>query len=440
MIIAQQLTLLTLSRFSSIHPRHFIRKTRTTLAPSHNQMRLSNAFTLSIASHILHSPTSTSRHETYCKWVKIASILFQLCNWNGVFEVIYALTHHAVWRLGLRQGLTGEEGENMTKLCLFVSTDDNYGVYRRVMRAKGGSNGWKVPYLGLVLKDLVAMEESQIVVRVEGGGGVGGGKREGEEKKREEVKGRAIPSASASPSTSFSTPHSIPSSSHSVASVSSASSLSSINSIASTDSAGSINVDSVESDLFGDDNSGSLVLPSLLSASLHTSGDGGGGGSGSGGGSGGGSGVSHSGPAQVPGPVSPDLVFVNVVKCQQIHSLIEGVLTLPSHPPYHAQGDVQRLLEEMQRAVVTERQLMERSLAIQPKKVGSGGSGSPGVDESGRRGMRSVRAVGSSSPLLLGGGASPGRTSPLRSMAGLRVSASSSAIHSLTIQHREGRH
>jgi len=225
--------------------------------------------------------------------------------------------------------------------------------------------------------------------------------------------------------------------------MSSMSSLSSINSIASTDS-GSINVDSVESDLFGDDGSGSLVLPSLLSASLHTGPP------------------PPSVPSSVvaaslgPGststaPPSPDptLTFVNFIKCQQMHALITSTLTLPAHPPFHPQPDVQSLLLEGQRMALTEKQLMDRSLAVVPKRALSGSGGGGGGRGEGDGGkVRGVgvndRLLGRSSSPMVGGvdvgvksssvlrGASPGRVSPLR--FGLRVSASSSAIHSLQLR------
>ena len=285
---------------------------------------------------------------------------------------------------------------------------------------------------------------------------------------------------------------SVASSASSGASVSSMSSLSSINSMASTDSGGSINVDSVESDLFGDDGGGSLVLPSLLSASLqsagptfptphpppHPS--------------------SSSAPTPSPSPpssasttttpststssalpplTSPELTFVNFTKCQQIYALITSTLTLPSSPPFHPQLDVQRLLVEGQQQAMSEKQLMERSLQIQPRKGGGsgplavggagavvggevkgrGGGGNAGEHAGGgggggRRGLflRSsspfglVDGVGGEGGVRLKGGgggvlgaASPGR-SPLRSM-GLRVSASSSAsIRSCTRTARIG--
>ena len=408
MLIAQQLTLLTLERFSLIYPRHLVAKPRASLPPHLNQMKLSNTATLFVASHILCAPSPSARSAVFRKWIKVASILFQLSNWNAVFEVMYGLTHHAVWRLRMAEEVGGEERDNFTKLCLFVSSEDNYGVYRRVLRGVkegAGGAGWRMPYLGVVLKDLVAMEESQLVVRVDGRREAGeAGKAPVDElKKREEATtkardGRGGAATSVAPPPSFVAAssmnvHSV-SSSQSTASVSSMSSLGSINSMASTDSGGgSINVDSVESDLFGDDGSGSLVLPSLLSASLHSAH------------------ASFSSPAPPPSslptlssssfsllllvrppptpaaapassssaaPLSPELVFVNFTKCQQIHALITTTLDLPSTPPFAVQPDVHRLLVEGQQCALTEKQLMDRSLVIQPRKAGSSG-GVPGV-------------------------------------------------------------
>ena len=138
MLLAQQLTLLTLARFSRIAPRHFLHRTRTSLPPHLNQMKLSNQTTLFVATHILTPHPPAARLTIFRKWIKVASILFQLSTYNAVFEVLHALTHHAVWRLRLSEELGGEERDNLTKLCLFVSSDDNYKVYRRVMKTPGG--------------------------------------------------------------------------------------------------------------------------------------------------------------------------------------------------------------------------------------------------------------------------------------------------------------
>ena len=104
-------------------------------------MKLSNQTTLFVATHILTPHPPAARLTIFRKWIKVASILFQLSTYNAVFEVLHALTHHAVWRLRLSEELGGEERDNLTKLCLFVSSDDNYKVYRRVMKTPGGGRG-----------------------------------------------------------------------------------------------------------------------------------------------------------------------------------------------------------------------------------------------------------------------------------------------------------
>ena len=508
MIIAQQLTLLTLDRLAAIQPRQLIAKQRVSLPPALNQMKLSNQTTLFIASHILAlhpSLPSTPSHSTsasasvssssssalrlsiFRKWIKVACILFAHCNWNGVFEVMYGLTHHAVYRLRLAHQLQREERENYSKLTTFVSSDDNYGVYRRVRAKKaktvtaGGAaaDAVRLPYLGVVLKDLVAMEESQLVVRVEAEKADDSRKRKQDDARaatrggmadRGSTGGIAVvsngmqplqPLPASSPSVPF--PRgpllSVSSTTRCGASMSSESSLSSVNSIASSDSSsGSINVDSVESDLFGDDSSGSLVLPTLLSASLQSppsaftlpaaaaSNS-----------------VLNSSPSapgaplpalspSPPPPLSPSRVFVNFTKCRQIHSLITETLQLPSRPPFPPLPDVQRMLTQGSEAALSEKQLMDMSLLIQPRSGKAAGDAGGGVGSGGgeagtgaeRGGGMVVRRSGSPFSLLsLTGHLTDGLhalrdlspaalSSPMRP---LRGSASSSAIHSL-LHHR----
>ena len=438
MLIAQQMTLLTLDRLSLIRPRHLLSKHRNSLPAHLNQMKLSNSVTLFVASHVVTAPVSPSaaspsRVAIFRKWIKVASILFQLGNWNSVFEVLYGLTHHAVWRLRLADGLQSEERDNYSKLCLLVSSDDNYACYRRVKASKergdgrsGGSAGClSIPYLGVVLKDLVAMEESQIVLRI-GGSAVRPTKKESLEStpassnqvgstSRGE---RSAPSSLSAHVSSFfsastaSSGLSVPSFANSAASASSMDSLSSVHSVASMD--GGASVESVESDLFGDDSSGSLTLPSLLSASLlkHSSMP---------------LSVPHeqspasdpstpitlpsslnasvtltqslpplhspstlsssssspsSSAAAVAAPLSASSgVLLNWGKLQHIHALVADTLALPSAPYFPPLSDLQQLLLDGQDKALNERQLMEASSAALPRKgrasvcavVGGGG-------------------------------------------------------------------
>ena len=501
MLIAQQMTLLTLDRLSAIRPRHLLSKHRTSLPAQLNQMKLSNSVTLFIASHVVTasaSPSSTSacpsRAAIFRKWTKVASILFQLGNWNSVFEVMYGLTHHAVWRLRLADELQSEERDNYSKLCLLVSSDDNYACYRRVKASKergdgrgGGSAGClSIPYLGVVLKDLVAMEESQIVLRI-------GGSAVRPQRKTEAAEvtvatnsqvgstsrgERSAPSSLSAPYSSFfsastsSSGLSVPSFATSTASVSSMDSLSSVHSVASTD--GGASVDSVESDLFGDDSSGSLTLPSLLSASLlkhssmplssiphdqspsscssssaptnpHSS-------------------LSQSSnpapasnaplasstpsppsSADAAGPLSVSSgVLLNWGKLQHIHALVTDTLTLPSAPYFPPLSDLQQLLMEGQQSALSERQLMEASSVALPRKGrdsldgaargaghSRGSSGSAAVlgmygdsTSRGSGGGGEFAAMGSSAPM-------PGRVTTRTS---LRGSSSSSAVASLKQQ------
>ena len=489
MLIAQQMTLLTLERLSTIRPRHLLSKHRTSLPAHLNQMKLSNSVTLFIASHVVTASTSPSSTSTqpsrvaiFRKWIKVASILFQVGNWNSVFEVMYGLTHHAVWRLRLTDELQSEERDNYSKLCLLVSSDDNYACYRRVKASKergdgrgGGSAGClSIPYLGVVLKDLVAMEESQIVLRI-GGSAV-------RPQRKAEAMDIAVPPSSQvgsasrgdrSAPSSLSTPHSsffsastsssglsVPSFATSTASVSSMDSLSSVHSVASSTDGG-VSVDSVESDLFGDDSSGSLTLPSLLSASL----------------------LKHSSlplssvpndqspsssssssaptslhatltqstatasPSQQPpasslpslppptaptGPLSASSgVLLNWGKLQHIHALVTDTLALPSAPYFPPLSDLQQLLLEGQQSALSERQLMDASLIALPRKDRTSmpaphsraSSGTAALSGYGSGSSGNLAAL-SSSTLL------PGRVST----RALRGSSSSSAVASLSQQ------
>ena len=495
MLIAQQMTLLTLDRLSVIRPRHLLSKHRSSLPAHLNQMKVSNSVTLFIASHVVTAPPYPSssspcpcRSAVFRKWIAVASILFQLGNWNSVFEVLYGLTHHAVWRLRLADDLQSEERNNYTKLCMLVSSDDNYACYRRVKASKerggdGRSGGClSIPYLGVVLKDLVAMEESQIVLRIGGSSVRSLKKAEAMDIGAVSTNGyvsttsrgeRSAPSSLSGPASYFSTSASSSASSSSSSSglslpsfaanpVSSGSMDSLSSSVHSSVGGGATSVDSVESDLFGDDSSGSLTLPSLLSASLlrpsslHTPHDQSPSSS---------SCPSSSAPASLQQPIisqsvstqpsHPPLppsssgaaaaagppsagplsassgVLLNWGKLQHIHALVTDTLTLPSAPYFPPLSDLQQLVLDGQHSALTERQLMDASLAALPRKGREGGAGGH------------ARVVSSSAVLsAYGGGSSSGlaAVSSTSSSSGrtmtraLRGSSSTSVIVSLKQQ------
>ncbi|XP_064359302.1 RAS guanyl-releasing protein 2 isoform X2 [Dromaius novaehollandiae] len=104
---------------------------------------------------VLSKPTAALRAHVIARFVLVAQRLLQLQNFNTLMAVVGGLGHSSVARLrhtlALLRPDTAQLWESLTEL---VSSAGNYGRYRRRLAASGG---FRLPALGVHLKDLVAL-------------------------------------------------------------------------------------------------------------------------------------------------------------------------------------------------------------------------------------------------------------------------------------------
>uniref|UniRef100_A0A8C6VMK3 RAS guanyl releasing protein 4 n=1 Tax=Naja naja TaxID=35670 RepID=A0A8C6VMK3_NAJNA len=113
---------------------------------------------------ILKRPTPQQRAEVFTKFIHVTQKLRQLQNFNTLMAIVGGLCHSTIARLKETHALLPSEvvlGE-MTEL---LSSSGNYGAYRR---AYADCKDFKIPIVGVHLKDLVTLHEA-LPDRVEGG-------------------------------------------------------------------------------------------------------------------------------------------------------------------------------------------------------------------------------------------------------------------------------
>merc|ERR1712130_335455 len=97
--------------------------------------------------------------------IKVARECYNIHNFTTLIEIIYGLSHNSIYRLkentnekgGLFRTMSKKLRNCYDKLLLLASPADNYKVYRHIM--KQSKEIACIPYLGVMLKDLVAIQE-----------------------------------------------------------------------------------------------------------------------------------------------------------------------------------------------------------------------------------------------------------------------------------------
>uniref|UniRef100_A0A8B9Q6A7 RAS guanyl releasing protein 2 n=1 Tax=Apteryx owenii TaxID=8824 RepID=A0A8B9Q6A7_APTOW len=107
---------------------------------------------------VLSKATAPQRAHVIARFLLVAQRLLQLQNFNTLMAVVGGLGHSSVARLRHTLALLGPDTtqlwESLTEL---VSSAGNYGRYRRCLAA---CRGFRLPALGVHLKDLVALHEA----------------------------------------------------------------------------------------------------------------------------------------------------------------------------------------------------------------------------------------------------------------------------------------
>uniref|UniRef100_UPI00398F1AA3 RAS guanyl-releasing protein 1-like n=1 Tax=Pristiophorus japonicus TaxID=55135 RepID=UPI00398F1AA3 len=107
---------------------------------------------------ILNRPTPAQRAEVFTKFIHVAQKLRLLQNFNTLMAVIGGLCHSAISRLKETSSYLSQEVTKMlNEMTDLLSSCSNYSNYRRVFSE---CTGFKIPILGVHLKDLVSLNEA----------------------------------------------------------------------------------------------------------------------------------------------------------------------------------------------------------------------------------------------------------------------------------------
>ncbi|XP_072126060.1 RAS guanyl-releasing protein 1-like isoform X1 [Mobula birostris] len=107
---------------------------------------------------ILNRPTPAQRAEVFTKFIHVAQKLRLLQNFNTLMAVIGGLCHSAISRLKETSSyLSQDVTKALNEMTELLSSCSNYGNYRRVFSE---CTGFKIPILGVHLKDLVSLNEA----------------------------------------------------------------------------------------------------------------------------------------------------------------------------------------------------------------------------------------------------------------------------------------
>ncbi|XP_039106248.1 ras guanyl-releasing protein 3 isoform X2 [Hyaena hyaena] len=104
---------------------------------------------------VLSKPTPQQRAEVITKFINVAKKLLQLKNFNTLMAVVGGLSHSSISRLKeTHSHLSSEVTKNWNEMTELVSSNGNYCNYRK---AFADCEGFKIPILGVHLKDLIAV-------------------------------------------------------------------------------------------------------------------------------------------------------------------------------------------------------------------------------------------------------------------------------------------
>ncbi|XP_074926687.1 RAS guanyl-releasing protein 4 isoform X2 [Chelonoidis abingdonii] len=107
---------------------------------------------------ILNRPTPQQRAEVFTKFIRVTQKLRQLQNFNTLMAVLGGLCHSAISRLKDTHALLPQEvTKTLAEMTELLSSCCNYSAYRR---AYSECSGFKIPIVGVHLKDLVSLHEA----------------------------------------------------------------------------------------------------------------------------------------------------------------------------------------------------------------------------------------------------------------------------------------
>ncbi|XP_012586033.1 PREDICTED: RAS guanyl-releasing protein 4 isoform X2 [Condylura cristata] len=160
--LAQHLTYLEFRSFQAITPqdlRGYVLQGSVRGCPAlEGSVRLSNSVSRWVQVMVLSRPGPTQRAQVLDKFIHVAQRLHQLQNFNTLMAVTGGLCHSAISRLkDSHAHLSPDSTKALLELTDLLASHNNYACYRRIW---AGCTGFRLPVLGVHLKDLVSLHEA----------------------------------------------------------------------------------------------------------------------------------------------------------------------------------------------------------------------------------------------------------------------------------------
>ncbi|XP_023598075.1 RAS guanyl-releasing protein 4 [Trichechus manatus latirostris] len=161
--LAEHLTYLEFRSFQAITPqdlRSYVFQGSVRGCPAlEGSVGLSNSVSRWVQVMVLSRPGPAQRAQVLDKFIHVAQRLHQLQNFNTLMAVTGGLCHSAISRLkDSHAHLSPDSTKVLLELTELLAADNNYSCYRRTW---AGCTGFRLPVLGVHLKDLVSLHEAQ---------------------------------------------------------------------------------------------------------------------------------------------------------------------------------------------------------------------------------------------------------------------------------------
>nr|KAF6407864.1 RAS guanyl releasing protein 4 [Molossus molossus] len=161
--LAQHLTYLEFRSFQAITPQdlrnYVLQGSVRGCSALEGSVGLSNSVSRWVQVMVLSRPGPTQRAQVLDKFIQVAQSLHQLQNFNTLMAVTGGLCHSAISRLkDSHTHLSPDSTKALLELTELLAAHNNYSCYRR---AWAGCTGFRLPVLGVHLKDLVSLHEAQ---------------------------------------------------------------------------------------------------------------------------------------------------------------------------------------------------------------------------------------------------------------------------------------
>uniref|UniRef100_A0A8C5KRJ9 RAS guanyl releasing protein 4 n=1 Tax=Jaculus jaculus TaxID=51337 RepID=A0A8C5KRJ9_JACJA len=161
--LAQHLTYLEFRSFQAIMPQdlrgYVLQGSVHGCSALESSVSLSNSVSRWVQVMVLSRPGPAQRAQVLDKFIHVAQRLYQLQNFNTLMAVTGGLCHSAISRLkDSHAHLSSDSTKALLELTELLASHNNYARYRR---AWANCTGFRLPVLGIHLKDLVSLHEAQ---------------------------------------------------------------------------------------------------------------------------------------------------------------------------------------------------------------------------------------------------------------------------------------